>query len=199
MPTHKVKGGYKWGSVGKTYPTKKQADKQGQAIYANGWKENKNENINKIMANNKVIRLTEADLKEIIKESVNMILSEGQGWDTFKYLSSPSVDDYGKMYKDGEFRKQLKGFAKDKDTRDFIKYGGGDKQLGYYDPEEPYGTETYHDGYKPVNKSAMGKVGRAAGVTAGVGAAIAKRGAAKVKNAIKNRNKKEDPNGSFTM
>lgn len=42
MPTHKVKNGYKWGKSGKVYPTKKQADKQGQAIYANGWKEKKN-------------------------------------------------------------------------------------------------------------------------------------------------------------
>ena len=44
MPTHKVKGGYKWGKSGKVYPTKKQADKQGQAIYASGWRENKNIN-----------------------------------------------------------------------------------------------------------------------------------------------------------
>lgn len=38
MPTHKVKGGYKWGNSGKIYPTKKQADKQGKAIYASGYK-----------------------------------------------------------------------------------------------------------------------------------------------------------------
>lgn len=35
MPTRKVKGGYKWGSTGKVYPTKQQADKQGAAIHAN--------------------------------------------------------------------------------------------------------------------------------------------------------------------
>ena len=39
MPTHQVKGGYRWGKHGKVYPTKKQADKQGQAIYASGWRE----------------------------------------------------------------------------------------------------------------------------------------------------------------
>ena len=39
MPTKKVKGGYRWGSTGKVYPTKKQADKQGAAIHASGWKE----------------------------------------------------------------------------------------------------------------------------------------------------------------
>ena len=44
MPTHKVKGGYKWGKSGKVYPTKAQADKQGQAIYASGWREKKKVN-----------------------------------------------------------------------------------------------------------------------------------------------------------
>lgn len=34
MPVKKVKGGYRWGKKGKTYPTKKQADKQGRAINA---------------------------------------------------------------------------------------------------------------------------------------------------------------------
>ena len=34
MPVRKVKGGYRWGSSGKTYPTKKQAAKQGRAIKA---------------------------------------------------------------------------------------------------------------------------------------------------------------------
>ena len=42
MPVHKVKGGYKWGNSGKIYPTKEQAEKQQTAIYASGWKENKN-------------------------------------------------------------------------------------------------------------------------------------------------------------
>ena len=41
MPVQRVKGGYKWGSSGKTYPTKKQAESQGKAIYASGYKEPK--------------------------------------------------------------------------------------------------------------------------------------------------------------
>lgn len=32
MPVHKTKGGYKYGTVGKTYPTRKQANKQAVAI-----------------------------------------------------------------------------------------------------------------------------------------------------------------------
>lgn len=39
MPVRKVPGGYKWGNSGKTYPTKEQAEKQGRAIYASGYKE----------------------------------------------------------------------------------------------------------------------------------------------------------------
>lgn len=32
MPVRKVKGGYRYGTKGKIYPTKEQAEKQGKAI-----------------------------------------------------------------------------------------------------------------------------------------------------------------------
>ena len=38
MPVRKVKGGYRWGNHGKIYKTKAQAEKQGRAIRASGWK-----------------------------------------------------------------------------------------------------------------------------------------------------------------
>jgi len=45
MPVKKVKGGYKWGERGKTYPSKKGAQKQAKAAYAkayaNGYKKSK--------------------------------------------------------------------------------------------------------------------------------------------------------------
>ena len=37
MPVRKVAGGYKWGSTGKVYKTKAEAEKQGKAIYASGY------------------------------------------------------------------------------------------------------------------------------------------------------------------
>ena len=37
MPVRKVKGGYRWVKSGKTYKTKKEAEKQGRAIYASGY------------------------------------------------------------------------------------------------------------------------------------------------------------------
>lgn len=67
MPTHKVKGGYQWGKHGKVYPTKKQADKQGQAIYASGWRESKNPKKN-------VVRLDEQQLSKVIKETISSLL-----------------------------------------------------------------------------------------------------------------------------
>jgi hypothetical protein len=36
MPVKKVKGGYKWGTSGKVYPTKAQAERQGKAIKVTG-------------------------------------------------------------------------------------------------------------------------------------------------------------------
>jgi hypothetical protein len=39
MPVKKVKGGYKYGKTGKVYPTKAQAERQGRAIRASGYKE----------------------------------------------------------------------------------------------------------------------------------------------------------------
>lgn len=38
MPVRKVQGGFKWGKAGKVYPTKADAEKQGRAIKASGYK-----------------------------------------------------------------------------------------------------------------------------------------------------------------
>lgn len=39
MPVMKVPGGYRWGQSGKVYPTKAQAEAQGRAAYASGYRE----------------------------------------------------------------------------------------------------------------------------------------------------------------
>ena len=39
MPVKRVPGGYRWGQTGKVYPTKAQAEAQGRAIYASGYRE----------------------------------------------------------------------------------------------------------------------------------------------------------------
>lgn len=38
MPVKRVKNGWRWGDSGKIYPTKAQAEEQGRAIYASGYK-----------------------------------------------------------------------------------------------------------------------------------------------------------------
>ena len=39
MLVRKVQGGYQWGKSGKVYPTAAQAERQGRAIIASGWRE----------------------------------------------------------------------------------------------------------------------------------------------------------------
>ena len=41
MPVHITNGGWQWGTSGKVYPTKEQAERQARAIYASGYKEKK--------------------------------------------------------------------------------------------------------------------------------------------------------------
>ena len=41
MPVRKVAGGYQWGQSGKVYPTREQAERQGRAIEASGYREKK--------------------------------------------------------------------------------------------------------------------------------------------------------------
>lgn len=98
MPVHKVKGGYKWGKTGKTYPTKKQAEKQARAIYANGYKGvNENDNngnikISKNMNKKNTIKLTESELKKIISESVTKVLKEMDESNEINKLLSQTSD-----------------------------------------------------------------------------------------------------------
>ena len=39
MPVQKTQGGWRWGQSGKVYPTKEQAERQGRAVYASGYRE----------------------------------------------------------------------------------------------------------------------------------------------------------------
>lgn len=41
MSVRKVPGGYKWGTKGKVFKTKKEAEAQGKAAYASGYKPKK--------------------------------------------------------------------------------------------------------------------------------------------------------------
>ena len=41
MPVRKIQGCYQWGTREKVYPTREQAEAQGRAAYANGYRETK--------------------------------------------------------------------------------------------------------------------------------------------------------------
>lgn len=122
MPTHRVKNGYQWGRHGKVYPTKAQADKQGQAIYASGWNENKIDENKNSMKN--IISLTESDLKKIIKESINKILTESieDSYTHFAVNRKTNLIVNGWDY-EGYDSNELKQFKKDYFDCDLIDYG----------------------------------------------------------------------------
>jgi hypothetical protein len=132
----------------------------------------------------KLVRLTEGDLHKIIKESVNRILQEGHGLDTFMNLAKEKVGDY----EDGDFRKGLRDMFKGDDVKNFIETGDGDrKQYRYYNPKDPLaGSDVYHKGYKEIGRSKLDQFSRAAGLYGGLGVMAAKRAANKIKNGISN-------------
>ena len=148
----------------------------------------------------KLVRLTEGDLHRIIKESVNRILSEGQGLDTFKQLSKMKVDDYDE---NGAFRKDVRDLFSGDDVKNYIETGDSDRrQYRYYNPKDPLmGSDVYRDGNKEIGRSKLDKIGRAAGLGAGLGVLAAKRGANKIKNGISKLKdkRKEGESDSFTM
>lgn len=41
MPVQKVAGGYRWGNSGKVYKTRAEAERQGRAAHASGYKTKK--------------------------------------------------------------------------------------------------------------------------------------------------------------
>ena len=131
------------------------------------------------------IRLTESDLHKVIKESVMNVLKEGQGLDFFK-------DTYKDMANDEDF--DLSDFLNywkhnRSDVKNFVKSGDAftsdSNRVGdFYDPQNPLisypGNRT---GYKKINKSTYGKMGRATGA---IGANATALGTA-IKNSIRKR------------
>lgn len=111
----------------------------------------------------KVIRLTESDLHRIIKESVERVLNEGQGWNMFKASvkdANNATDDEWRDYEDYDPEE----FKQDK--ANFIKYGSWmkDDKRPFYDDR---GNSTYDDTGNRIKKGYLGQLGRWAGINAG--------------------------------
>lgn len=120
----------------------------------------------------KTIKLTESELHNLIKESVKKVLEEGQGLDTFKkgFIDNDLSDD---IYEKGDGKQKIRNFI---DTGDIEG-----RNFRYYHPNNPTVATTYKDGAKEIDRSTMGKIGRAAGFAGGMGAKLAKKGAQKLK------------------
>lgn len=102
---------------------------QNTSVNKNKTNENKEYKINKNMKK-QVIRLTESDLKNIIKESVERILNEG------KVVNNKGIfNDYW----DG-WRKEKPGFCVNRDINNFKKppIGADNEYLKYFDNKEDF-------------------------------------------------------------
>ena len=99
MPTHKVKGGYKWGKTGKVYPTKKQADKQGKAIYASGWRESVKGDIDKVISESvrKVLKEYDENTNDLYFDLLNILQFATGAQHACKNKNYPAVDEYINM------------------------------------------------------------------------------------------------------
>jgi hypothetical protein len=110
----------------------------------------------------RAVKVSESQLFDIIKESVNILLKEGQGWNLFK-------NTY-KDVKNGEFDDSLmKGDYPENDEEykqernDYINHKGMFTDEPYYDEEGHYQYNNPSGDFKKANNGFMGKLGRRAG------------------------------------
>lgn len=121
----------------------------------------------------KVIRLTEGDLRRIVRNAVRDCLNEGQGWDAVKDAWRRRGDwmYYDSTYSDKDRKED------DRVLKNFVANGGitsdddGHVYNTRYHESDPingeYSLDSGRDkGYKPVNNSWRGKVGRRAAAIA---------------------------------
>ncbi len=138
----------------------------------------------------RTIKLTENDLHNIIKESVERIINEGQGWDYFKNMSkkawSGDYDDEINQHYQNKNRDEEREFNKN-----FIKTGTANPSWNndtHYDPEDPITSSGNKFGRwsKPINKGLTGKMGRALGMGAAKAAVGARHAYNKIRGAYNN-------------
>ena len=79
MPIRKVKGGYKWGSKGKVYRNRKDAERQAAAAYASGYKKSMDWfDTLKIDDTESEIRQIENRMREIERMNFRFTVSDGK-------------------------------------------------------------------------------------------------------------------------
>ena len=118
--------------------------------------------------NKKVIHITESELHDIIRESVNIIL-EGQGWNMFKYgmnnLSNGDKEDVANNVKtmNSDFFKRFpkKDYITDGDFNYRTNRHVHNKTYDYYDKN---GLPSDNPNDKPIERNFKGAIGRWAGL-----------------------------------
>ena len=120
----------------------------------------------------RTIRLTESDLHNIVRQCVNEVIQEGQGWDAVKDIWNRRGDwmDDPETYEDPkQFKRDLGNWERtgDYNTRSIRRSGEGSQPMKSYKANDP--TTAYDSidpdetaGLKPVNNSLRGRVGRKA-------------------------------------
>lgn len=132
----------------------------------------------------KPIKVSESQFKEIVKESVMKILSEGQGWNLFKSTVRDTLNgDYDDYLENGGMTPEEQE-EYDNDMKNYINHSGDVwGSMKYYDNDGHYRYNNPYGYNKSVNDSPIGKLGRKAGAEASR-AAIKARG---MYNNIKNK------------
>ena len=115
----------------------------------------------------KQIKVSESQLKDIVKESVMKILSEGQGWNLFKSTVRDTLNgDYDDYLANGGMSPEEQE-EYDNDMKNYISHSGDIwGSMKYYDNDGNYRHNNPYGYHKSVNDSTIGKLGRKAGAEA---------------------------------
>lgn len=139
---------------------KRQQQNFKQCIYE--YKENNNKpKYNKTIMR-QTVRLTESDLHRIIRESVNQILTEGQGWNTFKRAVKDvnsgdfDYDDYDKCMRAPEHKAERNNWINHGSIFGYDPNRDSYNENGFTEPTD----SKFAQGR--INHGRSGKLGRAA-------------------------------------
>jgi len=125
--------------------------------------------------------MNEKILNRIIRESVNNVLKEGQGWNFFKTHAKNGFDS------------ELPSWDDVKEIPKWIKDGGKDDYFGNYYDDEGMPTRkltaTKKGKLQKIKDTPRAKIGRAAGLGGTLAATAARKGVEKMGNMFKGKSK----------
>jgi len=117
-------------------------------------------------------RKDESALRGVVSRAVNEALSEGQGWNKFRDIVRSSNNDDIDM--DASLKDMANYVRTGTDRPDRLESGSGSYSAVY--DEDGNGMSSLGNDGRPVDTSWRGKVGRAAGLGAGIGYHYGRKG-----------------------